>query len=55
MGIDEDTAACGDGTTWTVLGRGMVTVVGADGTGPTEYRAGSTLEADLGLALGARF
>ena len=55
FGIDEETAACGDGTSWTVLGRGAVTIIGADGIGPTEYRAGSAVESDLGLSLGARF
>jgi cyanophycinase len=55
MGIDEDTAACGDGSSWTILGRGAVTVVGSDGTGPTEYRAGVSIDCDLGLSLGAPF
>jgi len=53
--VDEDTAACGDGTTWTVLGKRAVTIVNADGTGPTEQFAGSTVSCDLGLSLGARF
>ena len=55
FGIDEDTAACGDGTSWTVLGKRAVTIVNADGTGPTEYMSGSTVSCDLGLALGPRF
>jgi cyanophycinase len=55
FGIDEDTAACGDGSSWTVLGKGVVTIVGADGTGPTEYAAGSAVDCELGLSLGARF
>jgi cyanophycinase len=53
--IDEDTAACGDGKSWTVIGRGAVTIVNADGTGPTEHPSGSSVECDLGLSLGARF
>jgi cyanophycinase len=55
LGIDEDTAACGDGKTWTVLGKRAITIVEADGSGPTEYFSGSTVECDLGLSLGARF
>jgi len=55
FGIDEDTAACGDGTAWTVMGNRAVTIVQADGSGPTEHFAGSTVSCDLGLALGARF
>jgi cyanophycinase len=55
FGIDEDTAACGDGSSWTVVGRGAVTIVHADGTGPTEHPSGSSIECGLGLSLGARF
>jgi len=53
--VDEETAACGDGTAWKVVGKGVVTIVGPDGEGPTEHHGGSTIECDLGLALGARF
>lgn len=53
--IDEDTAACGDGETWTVMGKGAVTVIGADGGDPVEHAAGSTVTCPLGLALGTRF
>ena len=55
FGIDEDTAACGDGTTWSVLGKRAVTVVPAEGGDPVEHFSGETLSCDLGLALGARF
>jgi len=55
FGLDEDTAACGDGTTWTVIGKRAVTVVPAEGGDPVEYMSGATLSCDLGLALGARF
>lgn len=53
--IDEDTAACGDGTTWTVRGSRAVTIVDADGDDPVEHQTGSTVNCSLGLALGARF
>jgi cyanophycinase-like exopeptidase len=53
--IDEDTAACGDGETWTVRGKGAATIVDADGGDPVEHRTGSTVTCSLGLALGARF
>jgi len=55
FGVDEDTAACGDGAEWTVLGKRAITIVNADGTGPTEYMSGSSVSCDLGLALGPRF
>ena len=55
FGIDEDTAACGDGTTWTVRGKGAVSIVGRDGGDMTEHPSGSTVECTTGLALGARF
>ena len=55
FGIDEDTAACGDGSSWTVLGKRAVTIVHADGTGPTEHMSGTTMSCDIGLQLGPRF
>jgi cyanophycinase len=53
--VDEDTAACGDGETWTVRGNRAVTIVGADGGEPVEHFSGSTVTCSLGLALGTRF
>lgn len=55
FGVDEDTAACGDGETWTVMGKRAVTVIDADGGDPIEHVSGSTLKCPLGLALGPRF
>jgi cyanophycinase len=55
FGIDEDTAACGDGTTWTVHGNRAVTIVGEDGGEPVEHFAGETVACPLGLTLGSRF
>ena len=55
FGIDEDTAACGDGSSWSVVGRGSVTIIAAEGGDPIEHPAGSAVSCDLGLALGARF
>jgi cyanophycinase len=55
FGIDEETAACGDGSSWTVLGARAVTIVNRDGTGPVERLSGTSFECALGLALGARF
>ena len=55
LGIDEDTAACGDGTTWTVRGKGAVSIVGRDGGDLVEHPTGSIVECATGLALGTRF
>jgi cyanophycinase len=55
VGIDEDTAACGDGTSWNVIGRGALTIVPHEGGDPIEYRANSEVSCDLGLSLGMRF
>lgn len=55
FGIDEDTAACGDGTQWTILGKRAVTIVPAEGGEPIEHFSGESITCDLGLALGARF
>ncbi len=55
FGIDEDTAACGDGTQWTVLGKRAVTIVPAEGGDPIEHLSGSSVTCDLGLSPGARF
>ena len=55
FGIDEDTAACGDGENWTVLGSGAVTVLSPDAGEPVEHRSGESFSCPLGLALGPRF
>ncbi len=55
FGIDEDTAACGDGETWTVMGKRAVTIIDADGGDPVEHFTGSTVTCPLGLSLGTRF
>lgn len=55
FGIDEDTAACGDGETWTVMGKRAITIIDADGGEAVEHFAGATVTCPLGLALGTRF
>jgi cyanophycinase len=55
FGIDEETAACGDGTKWSVVGKRAVTIVPAEGGDSVEHFSGATVDCDLGLALGARF
>ncbi len=55
FGVDEDTAACGDGETWNVQGKGAVSIIGSDGGDLVEHPSGSTMTCALGLALGARF
>jgi cyanophycinase-like exopeptidase len=55
FGIDEDTAACGDGTEWTVLGKRAVTILPAEGDEPVEHFSGASVTCDLGLSLGAHF
>lgn len=54
LGIDEDTALCGDGESWSVKGTNTVTIVDEDG-GETTHPSGSTVTCSLGLALGTRF
>ena len=49
VGIDEDTAMVGDGTTWTVRGRQRVHVRHPDGW--TRFADGETFELPLDLAL----
>ena len=55
FGLDEDTAACGDGTEWTVIGKRALTIMRPEDGEPVEHSAGATVSCDLGLALGARF
>ncbi len=47
--VDEDTAACGDGSTWDVRGRGALTIPGHDGL--ERVSAGGSAVVDLGLTL----
>ncbi|MGH2784845.1 MAG: Type 1 glutamine amidotransferase-like domain-containing protein [Actinomycetota bacterium] len=54
FGIDEDTAACGDGETWDVKGKGKLTIIDRDSS-ESEHASGSTVTCSLGLALGTRF
>ena len=54
FGIDEDTAACGDGETWTVMGKRAVTIIGVDGDEPQEHFAGSAVSCPLGLVSSGR-
>jgi len=44
IGIDENTAMCGDGSTWTVSGSGGVTIRASDAF---SYAAGDRFEVDL--------
>jgi cyanophycinase len=55
FGVDENTAACGDGKSWTVIGSRAVTVVDPASPELVEHFAGSTITCDIGLTLGSRF
>jgi cyanophycinase len=55
FGIDEDTAACGDGERWTVIGKRAVTILEPGAEEPAEHVAGDGFTCSLGLALGSRF
>lgn len=47
--VDEETAACGDGTNWRVEGKGVLTIPGHDGL--ERVPPGGSAVVDLGLAL----
>lgn len=49
VGIDEDTALCGDGERWCVFGRGAVSLGGT--VEPSQYQAGDAVTVHLGLRL----
>lgn len=49
LGIDEDTAALGDGRSWELLGRGTATVVPPGGS-PYRVPPGGRFQLDLGYA-----